>query len=78
MSQERPQHAQEPAEGAQQAAKMPPASSFAKVKGLLRKAEARTREALIEAMGAALSAVSARETSGFLGHCGYRTSAQLL
>ncbi len=52
--------------------------AFAKVKGLLRKAEARTREALIEAMGAALSAVSARETSGFLGHCGYRTSAQLL
>jgi hypothetical protein len=27
MSQERPQHPQEPAEGAQQAAKMPPASS---------------------------------------------------
>ena len=35
--------------------------AFAKVKGLLRGAGARTREALIEAMGAALSAVSARD-----------------
>jgi transposase len=52
--------------------------AFAKVKGLLRKAGARTREALIEAMGAALSAVSARAASNFLGHCGHRTSAQLL
>jgi transposase len=52
--------------------------AFAKVKGLLRKAGARTREALIEAMGAALLAVSARDASNFLGHCGYRTSAQLL
>jgi hypothetical protein len=41
-------------------------------------AGARTREALIEAMGAALSAVSARDVSGFVGHCGYRTLAQSL
>jgi len=52
--------------------------AFAKVKGLLRGAGARTREALIEAMGAALSAVSARDVSGFVGHCGYRTLAQSL
>ena len=52
--------------------------AFAKVKGLLRKARARTREALIEAMGAALSAVSDRDASGSLGHRGYRTSAQPL
>jgi transposase len=52
--------------------------AFAKVKGLLRKAGARTREALIEAMGAVLSAVGARDASNFQGHCGYRTSAQLL
>ena len=52
--------------------------AFSKVKGLMRRAEARTREALIEAMGAALSAVSARDASGFFGHCGYRTAAQLL
>ncbi len=52
--------------------------AFAKVKALLRKAAARTREALIEAMGAALSAVSARDASGFFRHCGYRAPAQLL
>lgn len=52
--------------------------AFSKLKGLLRRAEARTREALIEAMGAALSAVSAQDAWGFFGHCGYRTTAQLL
>jgi transposase len=52
--------------------------AFAKVKELLRKAAVRTREALIEAMGAALSTVSTRDASNFLGHCGYLTSAQLL
>ncbi|MEJ7873257.1 MAG: transposase, partial [Rubrobacteraceae bacterium] len=52
--------------------------AFSKVKGMPRKAEARTREALIEAMGMALSAVSARDASGFLRHCGYRIPAQLL
>jgi transposase len=52
--------------------------AFSKLKALLRRSEARTREALIEAMGAALSAVSARDASGFFGHCGYRTAAQLL
>ena len=52
--------------------------AFAKVKRLVRKARASTREALIEAMGAALSAVSDRDVSGFLGHRGYRTPAQPL
>ena len=32
-----------------------------KVKGLMRKAEARTREALVEAMGRALDAVTVRD-----------------
>ena len=40
--------------------------------------EARTREALIEAMGAALFTISARDAGGLFGHCGYRTAAQLL
>jgi hypothetical protein len=40
--------------------------------------EARTREALIEAMGATLSTISAQDTRGFFGHCGYRIAAQLL
>jgi transposase len=51
--------------------------AFSKVKGLLRRAEACTREALIEAMGLALSAVSARDAGGFFGHCGYRSMGQL-
>lgn len=50
--------------------------AFAKVKGLLRKAEARTRQALIEAMGRALEAVSASDAQGFFGHCGYRATGQ--
>jgi len=50
--------------------------AFAKVKGLMRRAEARTREALIEAMGKALSAVSAREALGFFEHSGYRAMGQ--
>ena len=52
--------------------------AFWKVKGMLRGAEARTREALIEAMGRALCAVRAADVSGFFGHCGYRATAQLL
>ncbi len=53
--------------------------AFSKVKGLLRGAESRTREVLIEAMGRALSAVSAQDASGFFWHCGYEpTPAQLL
>ena len=51
--------------------------AFEKVKGLLRKAGARSREALVEAMGAALAAVGAREARGFFEHCGYYQPAQL-
>jgi transposase len=56
----------------------PTEQAFAKVKGLLRRTEARTREALIEAMGRALDAVTPREASGFFAHCGYRPMDQLL
>lgn len=52
--------------------------AFSKIKALLRKAEARTREALIEAMGRAISAVTARDARGFFEHCGYRLVGQLL
>ena len=51
--------------------------AFSKMKALMRKSGARTREALIGAMGDALSAISARDASGFFGHCGYRALAQL-
>jgi transposase len=52
--------------------------AFSKVKGILRRAEARTRQALIEAMGWALYAVSARDARGFFSHCGYSPMDQLL
>jgi len=46
--------------------------AFAKVKALLRRAGARTREALVEAMGQALEAVTVRDACSFFEHCGYR------
>jgi transposase len=52
--------------------------AFAKIKNLLRKAAARTREALVEAIGAALSAVSAADIRGFFEHAGYHTTGHLL
>jgi len=52
--------------------------AFAKIKNLLRKASARSKEALVEAIGAALSAVSAADARGFFEHSGYRPTAHLL
>lgn len=52
--------------------------AFSKIKGLLRKAQARTKEALIEAMGEAISAVKIQDIRGFFEHCGYRRVGQLL
>ncbi len=52
--------------------------AFSKIKGALRKAGARTREALIEALGAAVSAVTARDARGFFEHGGYHLPIQLL
>ena len=52
--------------------------AFSKIKWLLRKAEARTKEALVGAIGWALSAVTSRDTRAFFEHCGYRTSVQSL
>ena len=44
----------------------------------LRRAEARTRESLIGAMGLALSSVTAQDIKGYFGPCGYRSMGQLL
>jgi transposase len=52
--------------------------AFSKIKRLVRKAEARTREALVEAIGSALSAVTSRDARGFFEHCGYRMPVQSL
>lgn len=46
--------------------------AFSKVKRILRKAQARTRGALVEAMGRALGAVSPSDARGFFEHSGYR------
>jgi transposase len=51
--------------------------AFAKLKALLRKAEARSREVLIEAMGWALEALTARDARNFFEHRGYRALDQL-
>jgi transposase len=50
---------------------------FAKVKGAVRSAKARTPEAVQHAIGAALDRVTAAELQAYYRHCGYVTS-QLL
>ncbi len=50
--------------------------AFSKVKGILRKAQARTRETLIEAMGPALASVRPSDVRGFFGHSGYHATVQ--
>jgi transposase len=52
--------------------------AFAKIKGMLRQAGARTKDALVDALGEALSAVSAQDAQGYFQHAGYRPRAQLL
>ena len=52
--------------------------AFSKVKGRLRKSAARTREALVEAMGEALSSVTPRDARGWFAHCGYASGVQPL
>ena len=51
--------------------------AFSKVKALLRREKARTREALVEAIGQALDAVSGRDVRGWFAHCGYPLRGQL-
>ena len=51
--------------------------AFSKVKALLRRSAVRTRATLVEAMGRALDAVTARDARGWFGHCGYPLGAQL-
>ena len=48
--------------------------AFSKIKGFLRRVGARTREGLVEAMGSALDALSAKDARGFFAHCGYSSS----
>jgi transposase len=52
--------------------------AFAKVKNLLRKSAARTKEALLEAIGAALCTITAQDAWGFFEHAGYSATGHLL
>jgi len=51
--------------------------AFSKLKALLRREKARTREALIGAMGRALGALTLEDARGWFGHCGYATDQSL-
>ena len=52
--------------------------AFAKIKNLLRKAAAGSKEALVEAIAAALSAITAEVVRGYFQHAGYGLAGQLL
>lgn len=52
--------------------------AFAKIKNLLRKAAARSKETLLDAIAAALCAITAEDARGFFEHAGYRSTAHLL
>jgi len=45
---------------------------WSKVKAILRSLKARTAEALLDAIGVALRAVTATDAQGWFAHCGYR------
>jgi transposase len=50
--------------------------AFSKLKAMLKKACARTRGALVDAIAAALLAVTPEDARGYFGHCGYLSTAQ--
>lgn len=52
--------------------------AFSKTKTALRRAEARTRDALDDAITAALATVTAADAQGWFAHCGYPIPAQLI
>ena len=45
--------------------------AFSKIKNIVRKAQARTREALVEAIALAISAITLEDVAGWFAHCGY-------
>jgi transposase len=50
--------------------------AFSKLKALLRRARARTREALVEALGWALETITPEDARGWFNHCGYTVADQ--
>ena len=51
--------------------------AFWKLKARLRREKARTKEALVEAIGRALDAITPEDAEGWFGHCGYEPRGQL-
>jgi transposase len=52
--------------------------AFAKIEDILLRAGARTKDALVDVLSEALSAISAHDARGYFEHTGYRLQAQLL
>ncbi len=52
--------------------------AFSKIKSIVRRAGARTKDALIDVLSEALSAISVQDAGGYFEHAGYRLRAQLL
>jgi transposase len=50
--------------------------AFSKVKAHLRKAATRTKEALVEALAEALSAITPRDAAGWFARCGHELGGQ--
>jgi len=55
---------------------LPIEEAFSKLKALVRRAEARTREALVEAIATALERITPFDAQGYFRHGGYGTQAQ--
>ncbi len=51
--------------------------AFSKLKALLRREKACTKEVLIEAIGRALEAITPEDARGWFVHCGYALRGQL-
>jgi transposase len=49
---------------------------FSKIKNIVRKAGARTREALNKAISEAMSAITLEDVAGWFSHCGYEPQDQ--
>ena len=52
--------------------------AFSKIKTIVRKVGARTREALVEAIARALAAVTSEDVAGWFAHAGYEPQDQPL
>jgi len=57
-------------------AKTPKEEAFSKLKAALKKAAARTKEALLDAIREALATITAEDADGYFAHGGYKVPGQ--